>query len=244
MKQMDADTRASHKCVSRAAALWSMPVCAGCSADLQRGDFSGTQLKVASARRRCKACVSARIDAQTDESVEEMHNCSPNMQAAFLALPPETVKELEAMAEEGLNAWQQRADDLEREAEFGADDGTYTMAPLHDERFTVLGWSRVHKEGTESEVCVVHDVMTPAQCDAILLAVQSRADVRGGWDKTRHRYYPTTDMRLVEACKDAPEVEQLIRQIVFEKICQPLATRWGGGASCPSTFQPSPQPSP
>jgi len=164
--------------------------------------------------------------------VEEMHNCSPNMQAAFLALPPETVKELEAMAEEGLNDWQQRTDDLEREAEFGADNGTYTMAPL-DDRFTVLGWSRVQRDSTENEVCVVHDVMTPAQCDAILLAVQSRADVRGGWDTTRHRYYPTTDMRLVEACKDAPEVEQLIRQIVFEKICKPLATRWGGAGFLP-----------
>jgi len=201
-----------------------MPVCSSCEEKQPRDAFSGKQLKQSAGARKCLACVKLALH---DVLVDRLHNCSPNMRLAFDELANEAKQALEATVEERLTEWQERVEDLERQAEFGGDEGDEyaTRCPL-EERFHVLGWSR--SGDPEDEVVLVHNVLTPEQCDAILAATSLRAAARGGWDSKRHPHHPTTDMRCAEACADAPAVEQMVRAAVFKRICEPLASRWAG----------------
>ena len=210
-----------------------MPDCSACGEMLTRALFSGKQLKQPAGKRRCDACIAkagqladdARVDRH-NAMIDRTHNESHNMKAAYDNLPPEERRSLEAIAATRLDEWQELLDGLERDAEFGeAVKDPYLREPA-DDRFNILGWSRLR--GDENEICIVHDVLTPEQCDAAISAVTARAAARGGWDVERHKKYPTTDMRCSQACTDAPDIEQMLRAAVFTKVCEPLATRWAG----------------
>ena len=209
-----------------------MPVCVACEESQARNAFSNSQLKQSAMRRRCTDCVRADFFTLADilkihhEIISDLHNASPNMKAAFDSLMPDVVGELECIARAKIDDWQQVIEDLAHQREFQGGFASDYLLPLPDKRFHVLPWSRT--QDLEDEVCIVKDVFTLEQCDTILDAIQRRAAVRGGWDEDRHANYPTTDMRCAEACVGAPDIEQMVRAAVFEKICEPLATRWAG----------------
>ena len=200
--------------------------CSACAKSWPLEKFPAIQRTRPANRRRCAACVLKLLDGgrMNWEARKEhaRHNLTPNMTAAYAELHPNALRDLELMAETRLAAWCE-AELADRDV---SDDA---CAPPPDARFEVLDWSRLDGgPDTLNEVCLVHDVLTSAQCDAALEAIHARAATRGGWQTDRHRFHPTTDMRCAEALFDCPAVEQMVRAAVFSKVCEPLAGRWAG----------------
>jgi hypothetical protein len=211
--------------------------CCSCEATkISPGDFPGWQLMKQPVRRqRCRECVSRLLHATRtawrEEKIHRLHNASPNMMAAFTSLPASEQQRRIRLAESHLNSWQETAAEHRRQARLGGGGfSSYTIAATNS-AFEVLEWSRLGElEDVENEVCIVRNVLSDAECDAVLEAISSRAVARGGWQSDRHKFYPTTDMRCADACADAPDIESMVRAAVFAKVCTPLATRFAGGA--------------
>ena len=78
-------------------------------------------------------------------------------------------------------------------------------------------------------VWVVRDVLTAAECTSVRNAIDAAAATRGGWQRDRHRLYPTTDLPLSAALS----VELRLREVVFARILRPLAQFYCGDAFLP-----------
>ena len=206
--------------------------CCSCGAKTP-GGFPGWQRKQPVRHQRCRECVSrllrATRTAWREDKIHRLHNASPNMMATFTSLPAMEQQRIIRSAESHLNSWQETAAEHRRQTRLGGGFSSYTTAT--NPAFEVCEWSRLGAlEDVENEVCIVRNVLSDAECDAVLEAISSRAVARGGWQSDRHTFYPTTDMRCADACADAPEIESMVRAAVFARVCTPLATRFAGGA--------------
>lgn len=82
-------------------------------------------------------------------------------------------------------------------------------------------------------VWIVREVLTAESCETIRKAVDAAIHARGGWDRDRHRRYPTTDLPL----SAVPAVEMRVRELVFQRIIEPLTTFYCGTASLPENLE-------
>ena len=78
------------------------------------------------------------------------------------------------------------------------------------------------------------DVLSRDECEAVRLAASIAARARGGWDRTRHRKYPTQDLPL--RCLPTP-LRQRVCEALFRRVIRPLAPTFCGPAFLPEMLE-------
>ena len=86
----------------------------------------------------------------------------------------------------------------------------------------------------QDAVWIVRGVLPPETCTLIRNAFDEAAFQRGGWDVDRHRKYPTTDLPLSVV---PAAVEAQIREVVFSRIIEPMASFYCGKPSLPEHLE-------
>ena len=165
---------ASHRIKSciRSAHIGRMECCS-CGAKTP-GGFPSWQRKQPVRHQRCRACVSrllrATRTAWREDKIHRLHNASPNMMATFISLPAMEQQRIIRSAESHLNSWQETAAEHRRQTRLGGGFSSYTTAT--NPAFEVCEWSRLGAlEDVENEVCIVRNVLSDAECDAVLEAI-------------------------------------------------------------------------
>jgi hypothetical protein len=82
-------------------------------------------------------------------------------------------------------------------------------------------------------VWVVRNLLEPEECASIRKAIDEAVAERGGWDRDRHRKYPTTDLPF----SAVRPVQQRLRELVFERIILPMAPFYCGEPSLPEQLE-------
>ena len=77
-------------------------------------------------------------------------------------------------------------------------------------------------------IWLVRGVLAPDECLKLRELIDQAVAARGGWDKDRHRRYPTTDLPL----SAVPAVEWCLRGLTFSRILEPMAAFYCGEVPC------------
>jgi len=182
-----------------------------------------------------------------DRAVKSRYLCSIRLSAASRrarlwrevarSSPPDAPTAATARATDsatGLSAAERRA--IEHTAE-------QRLRENNLERFLAFGdGEQAATRGLELEleplsgeaVWQARDVLSRDECEAVRLAASIAARARGGWDRTRHRKYPTQDLPL--RCLPAP-LRQRVCEALFRRVIRPLAPTFCGPAFLPEMLE-------